>query len=63
MILIQVLLLWALQQGYSVVPKSTNPHHIAENISLSFELDDQDIDRLNSLSINRKYAWNPETVV
>jgi diketogulonate reductase-like aldo/keto reductase len=58
------LLVWALQQGYSVLPKSTNPDHIKENIDLDFSLSQEDLSRLNSLGVSsRKYAWNPELVV
>jgi diketogulonate reductase-like aldo/keto reductase len=59
----QVLLVWALQQGFSVLPKSTNPIHIEENIRLDFSLDDHDLQKLSSLDLNRKYAWNPDSVV
>ncbi len=62
-ILAQVLLVWALQQGFSVLPKSTNPIHIKENIRLDFSLDDHDLQKLSSLDLNRKYAWNPDSVV
>ncbi len=59
----QVLLVWALQQGFSVLPKSTNPIHIEENFRLDFSLDDHDLQKLSSLDLNRKYAWNPDSVV
>ncbi len=59
----QVLLVWALQQGFSVLPKSTNPIHIEENIRLDFSLDDHDLQKLSSLDLIRKYAWNPDSVV
>jgi diketogulonate reductase-like aldo/keto reductase len=52
-----------LQQGFSVLPKSTNPIHIEENIRLDFSLDDHDLQKLSSLDLNRKYAWNPDSVV
>ena len=60
----QVLLGWALQQGFSVLPKSTNPLHIEENIRLAFDLTEEDLEQLNSLSgSERKYAWNPDSVI
>jgi diketogulonate reductase-like aldo/keto reductase len=59
----QVLLVWALQKGHSVVPKSTNPKHIEQNIDLDFKLNKDQIEALDSIEINKKYAWNPELVV
>lgn len=61
----QVLLLWALQKGLSVVPKSTNPLHIKENISLyhNHKLDEGDIEALDGLEKGQKYAWNPSSVL
>ncbi len=58
----RVLLKWALQKGFSVLPKSTNPDHIAENIDLDFDLDDQDMLTLDSIKTKAKYTWNPKTV-
>lgn len=49
--------------GYSgVLPKSTNPLHIAENIQLDFQIKDEDMERLNRLEIKHKYAWDPSVV-
>ena len=60
----QILLMWALQKGYSVLPKSTNPDHIAENIELEKEaLDLEDMKILDNLEHNWKYAWNAESVL
>ena len=60
----QILLIWALEKGYSVLPKSTNPDHIAENIELEKEvLNAEDMKILDSLEQNCKYAWNAESVL
>ena len=60
----QVLLLWALQKGLSVVPKSTNPQHIAENINLNnSSLTDEEIELLDTIDLNKKYAWNADKVL
>ena len=60
----QVLLLWALQKGLSVVPKSTNPQHIAENISLNHSsLTDEEIELLDTIDFKKKYAWNADKVL
>ncbi|XP_047492833.1 glyoxal reductase-like isoform X3 [Penaeus chinensis] len=58
----QVLLRWATQQGVSVLPKSTNTSHIAENIQLDFNLTAEDFAELSSLSTSLKYAWDPSTI-
>ena len=59
----QVLLLWGLQKGYSVLPKSSNLQHIHENIHFDTELLPEDIKELDSLEINTKYAWNADLVL
>ena len=59
----QVLLLWGLQKDLSVVPKSVNPQHIIENIELKGTLSDEDMDLLDSIEIENKYAWSAELVV
>ena len=60
----QVLLKWSLQNGSSVVPKSTSFAHISENINIlnEFELADEDIVVISQMSKNVKYCWNPENV-
>ena len=60
----QILLTWALQKGYSVIPKSTNPDHIRENIKLEDNiLTEEEIEILDNLEKGQKYAWNPESVL
>ena len=59
----QVLLLWPLQKGLSVLPKSSNPLHIQENINIDTKLSSEDMDELDALAINTKYAWNAELVL
>lgn len=59
----QVLLRWALQQDISVIPKSTDPKHIRENICLNFKIPEEDMRILNNLSSQKiKYAWDPSNV-
>ncbi len=58
----QVLLRWAIQKGYSVVPKSTNGTHIGDNVQLDFDISDEDMKLLDSLERNEKFAWNPKVV-
>jgi len=43
----QVLVKWALQRSTSVIPKSTNPDHISENIQVfGWEIPEQDFHAL-----------------
>ena len=59
----QILLRWAVQQGIGVIPKSTNPEHIRNNIDIfSFSLDEKDVSKLNSLDTQNHYCWNPSSV-
>ena len=60
----QILLKWVLQQGVSVIPKSTNGEHIASNFSLNdFCIEDDDMDRLFQLNIDKHYCWDPAKIV
>lgn len=46
----QVVLRWAIQEGVVVIPKSTSPDHIRENIELfDWELDETDHHRLDAI--------------
>ncbi|KAF0289546.1 9,11-endoperoxide prostaglandin H2 reductase [Amphibalanus amphitrite] len=58
----QVLLKWALQHSLSVIPKSTNPQHMRENLELEFSLDDQQMALLDGLERNTKFAWDSRVV-
>ncbi|XP_045168314.2 glyoxal reductase-like [Mercenaria mercenaria] len=59
----QILLRWAVQQDIGVIPKSTNPVHIKENIDIfSFSLSDSDMDKLSNLDSQHHYCWNPASV-
>ena len=44
------MLRWGLQRGRSVVPKSTEPAHIAENLDVfDFELTDEQVQKISAL--------------
>jgi len=58
----QVLLRWALQEQLSVIPKSTDPQHIRDNMALEFTLDDRQMALLSALERSTKFAWNPDCV-
>ena len=54
----QLLLRWGVQQGYAVLPKSTHPERIRENLDLfSFAIDEQDMSTLSSLDRGPGVAW------
>lgn len=59
----QVLLRWSLQSGNVVLPKSTHPSRIAENINVfDFELDQAAMAHLNELDENFATCWDPSEV-
>jgi 2,5-diketo-D-gluconate reductase A len=54
----QVLLRWALQKGYAVLPKSVNPDRIRQNFDLfSFTLDDADMAGIGMMDRDAAVAW------
>lgn len=60
----QVLLKWARQLNVAIIPKSTDPVHMKQNISLDFDISPEDMQILGNLSKNPvKYAWDPRVVV
>ncbi|GAA2069573.1 aldo/keto reductase [Microbacterium hatanonis] len=59
----QVMLRWHLQQGRSVIPKSTNPERIAQNIDvLDFELDATDLAAIDGLDRGVRGGPDPDAV-
>ncbi|MFF1504876.1 aldo/keto reductase [Streptomyces sp. NPDC058316] len=59
----QVLLRWGLQQGRSVIPKSTKRTRIAENIGVfGFELTADELTALDALETGRRGGPDPENV-
>ena len=54
----QVILRWNLQKGVVVIPGSSNPDHIKENLDIfGFALTDEEINRINALDRNEKHDW------
>ena len=59
----QVMLRWGLQQGRSVIPKSTNPTRIAENIDVfDFQLTDGEMTAIDSLDTDHRGGPEPDAV-
>lgn len=54
----QVLLRWAIQQGYPVLPKSTNPDRIRNNADVfGFNIDDEDMAAIEQMDRGDGVAW------
>ena len=53
----QVLLRWALQKGYSVLPKSTKGERIHANLDVFFELDAAAMSALDAMECDTVYAF------
>jgi len=57
----QVVLRWALDRGISVIPKSSQPHHVESNFAIGdFKLLEDEIETLNALNIMFKTDWDPK---
>jgi diketogulonate reductase-like aldo/keto reductase len=59
----QVMLRWGLQHGRSVIPKSTKPSRIAENIDVfDFQLSSEDMTALDGLDTGRRGGPEPDAI-
>ncbi len=59
----QVMLRWHLQQGRSVIPKSTRPQRIAENIDVfDFQLTDDQLSAIDGLDTGRRGGPEPSDI-
>jgi diketogulonate reductase-like aldo/keto reductase len=59
----QVMLRWHLQQGRSVIPKSTKPQRIAENIDVfDFDLTTEELAAIDALDTGRRGGPEPEAI-
>jgi len=62
----QILLKWAVQKGMVVIPCSTQPQHIEENMDVvGWAMDSKDISALDALDCGKRGAWkgkDPDTV-
>jgi diketogulonate reductase-like aldo/keto reductase len=56
----QILIRWALQHGYSVIPKSEKKTRIFENATVfDFALADDDLLALDGMNEGLMTSWNP----
>ena len=54
----QVILRWDLQRGIVVIPGSSNPEHIKENLDLfGFELTEEEVAAIRALDRGEKHDW------
>ncbi len=59
----QVMLRWGVQRGRSVIPKSTKPSRIQENIDVSdFELSADDMTAIDGLDTGRRGGPEPDAI-
>lgn len=59
----QVMLRWHLQQGRSVIPKSTKPHRIAENLDVfDFDLSADELAAVDALDTGQRGGPEPEDI-
>ncbi len=59
----QVMLRWGVQQGRSVIPKSTKPTRIAENIDVfDFELTADELAAIDALDTGQRGGPEPEAI-
>ncbi len=57
----QVMLRWGIQEGRSVIPKSTNPTRIAENFDVfDFELSGEEVSRIEALDTGVRGGPDPD---
>jgi 2,5-diketo-D-gluconate reductase A len=57
----QIMLRWGIQQGRSVIPKSTNPGRIAQNLDVfDFTLDDDEMTRIDALDTGKRTGVDPD---
>jgi diketogulonate reductase-like aldo/keto reductase len=57
------MLRWGLQHGRSVIPKSTKPNRIAENINVfDFELSAEEITAIDGLDTGRRGGPEPDAI-
>jgi diketogulonate reductase-like aldo/keto reductase len=58
------MLRWSLQHGNIILPKSTNPERIGENLAVfDFELTGEEMARLDGLNEDFRTCWDPSELV
>ncbi len=56
----QIILRWNIQHGVSAIPKSSNPVRLKENFDIfDFEINEEDMKRMNNLNENLRIVGDP----
>lgn len=60
----QVLLRWGLQHDCSLIPKTSKVANLKPNLEIfDFQLDNDDMNKLNGLDQNKHFCWNPSDIL
>ena len=52
----QVVLRWGVQRGNAIIPKTSRPERLKENLDIfDFELTSQEMDEISALNSNRRF--------
>ena len=54
----QLLLRWALEKGYAIIPKSATHSRIEQNFALDFTISEEDMKVMNGLDQKMFCCWN-----
>lgn len=59
----QIMIRWCIELGAIVLPKSSTPTRVVENIDVfDFKLDDEEVARLKELNEDKRTCWDPTHV-
>lgn len=59
----QVLLRWGLQHDCLLIPKTSRSENLKPNLDIfDFDLDDDDMQKLNGLNQDKHFCWNPTNI-
>ncbi|EGR31893.1 hypothetical protein IMG5_100430 [Ichthyophthirius multifiliis] len=60
----QILLRWAIQHNFVIIPKSKTPKYIQENLNIfDFEISQEDMQKLDDMNQNYHTCWDPSAVL
>lgn len=59
----QILLRWANLRGVAIIPKASSKVHQIENMSLNFEINDEDVNKLDNMGPEVRFDWDPNDVI